>query len=287
MAKETPRLMTKNNSDQPIVLNTAHFLKMKESGEKISMITAYDYAMAKCFAASEADLILVGDSLGMVVLGYDNTLQVTLDDMIHHSKAVRRGAPDSFIITDMPYLSYHLEIRESKANAARIMVEGRANAVKLEGGSASRIEAIKAIVDCEIPVCAHIGLTPQSVNRFGGYKVQGKTAAAHEIIFQEALSVEEAGAFMLVLEGIPELLGQEISQAVKIPTIGIGAGRYTDGQVLVCNDLLGYADMRPKFVKSWADLNSVVTTAMNEYSREVKAGSFPSPEYIYYPITNK
>ncbi len=287
MAKETPRLMTKNNSDQPIVLNTAHFLKMKESGEKISMITAYDYAMAKCFAASEADLILVGDSLGMVVLGYDNTLQVTLDDMIHHSKAVRRGAPDSFIITDMPYLSYHLEIRESKANAARIMVEGRANAVKLEGGSASRIEAIKAIVDCEIPVCAHIGLTPQSVNRFGGYKVQGKTAAAHEIIFQEALSVEAAGAFMLVLEGIPELLGQEISQAVKIPTIGIGAGRYTDGQVLVCNDLLGYADMRPKFVKSWADLNSVVTNAMNEYSREVKAGSFPSPEYIYYPITNK
>ncbi|HRY84529.1 MAG TPA: 3-methyl-2-oxobutanoate hydroxymethyltransferase, partial [Candidatus Cloacimonadota bacterium] len=277
--------MTKNNSDQPIVLNTAHFLKMKESGEKISMITAYDYAMAKCFAASEADLILVGDSLGMVVLGYDNTLQVTLDDMIHHSKAVRRGAPDSFIITDMPYLSYHLEIRESKANAARIMVEGRANAVKLEGGSASRIEAIKAIVDCEIPVCAHIGLTPQSVNRFGGYKVQGKTAAAHEIIFQEALSVEAAGAFMLVLEGIPELLGQEISQAVKIPTIGIGAGRYTDGQVLVCNDLLGYADMRPKFVKSWADLNSVVTNAMNEYSREVKAGSFPSPEYIYYPIT--
>jgi len=260
---------------------------MKESGEKISMITAYDYAMAKCFAASEADLILVGDSLGMVVLGYDNTLQVTLDDMIHHSKAVRRGAPDSFIITDMPYLSYHLEIRESKANAARIMVEGRANAVKLEGGSASRIEAIKAIVDCEIPVCAHIGLTPQSVNRFGGYKVQGKTAAAHEIIFQEALSVEAAGAFMLVLEGIPELLGQEISQAVKIPTIGIGAGRYTDGQVLVCNDLLGYADMRPKFVKSWADLNSVVTNAMNEYSREVKAGSFPSPEYIYYPITNK
>ena len=279
--------MIKNKAEKPVMLNTAHFQTMKETAKKISMITAYDYAMAKCVAASDADLILVGDSLGMVVLGYDNTLQVTLDDMIHHSAAVRRGAPESFIITDMPYMSYHLSLEKTKANAARIMIEGRANAVKLEGGSASRIEAIKAIVDCEIPVCGHIGLTPQSVNKFGGYKVQGKTAAAHEIIFQEALSVEAAGAFMIVLEGIPELLGQEISASLKIPTIGIGAGRYTDGQVLVCNDLLGYADMKPKFVKTWADLNSVIIAAIDGYSQEVKSGSFPTPEYIYYPITNK
>lgn len=277
--------MKKNELETPINLNTAHFRKMKEAGQKIAMITAYDYAMAKCFAASEADLILVGDSLGMVVLGYDNTLQVTMADMIHHSAAVRRGAPDSFVITDMPYLSYHLDLNETKANAAKLMIEGRANAVKLEGGSASRIEAIEAIVDCEIPVCGHIGLTPQSVNKFGGYKVQGKTAAAHELIFQEALAVEAAGAFMLVLEGIPELLGSEITAALKIPTIGIGAGRYTDGQVLVCNDLLGYADMRPKFVKNWSDLNTIISSAIDEYTREVKAGSFPSPEYIYYPIT--
>ena len=279
--------MIKNKDSKPIQPNTGRFLTMKTSGQKISMITAYDYAMAKCFAASEADLILVGDSLGMVVLGYKNTLQVTIEDMIHHSAAVRRGAPDSFIIIDMPYMSYHLDLRTTKANAARLMLDGTANAVKLEGGSPSRIEAIKAIVDCEIPVCAHIGLTPQSVNKFGGYKVQGKTVAAHDILIQEALDVEAAGAFMLVLEGIPELLGQEISQALKIPTIGIGAGRYTDGQVLVCNDMLGYSDLKPKFVKTWAELNTTISAAFDQFDREVKEAGFPTPEYIYYPIINK
>ena len=259
---------------------------MKEAGQKIAMVTAYDYAMARCAAASAADLILVGDSLGMVVLGYDNTLQVTVEDMIYHSAAVRRGAPESFIIIDMPYMSYHLGLDATKENAARLLIDGGANAVKLEGGSASRVEAIKAIVDCEIPVCGHIGLTPQSEYRIGGYKVQGKTAAEHEILIAEALAVEAAGAFMLVLEGIPELLGKEISAAVRIPTIGIGAGRYTDGQVLVFHDLLGFSDLAPKFVRKYADLTNEIITALDGYSRDVKSGAFPAAENVYYPITN-
>ncbi|HNX38273.1 MAG TPA: 3-methyl-2-oxobutanoate hydroxymethyltransferase [Candidatus Cloacimonadota bacterium] len=263
------------------------FMTMKHEGRKISMITAYDYAMAKCVASSNADLILVGDSLGMVVLGYDNTLQVTIEDMVYHSAAVRRGAPNSFMIIDMPYMSYHLGAKQAKENAAKLLVSGAANAVKLEGGSVSRVDAIKAIVDCEIPVCAHIGLTPQSVFRIGGYKVQGKTAAEHEVLLAEALAVEAAGAFMLVLEGIPELLGKEITELVKIPTVGIGAGRYTDGQVLVCNDLLGYSDMQPKFVKQYAGLNAGIIDAIDRYSCEVKSGEFPTAEYVYYPISKE
>ncbi len=267
-------------------LNIGSFAAMKAAGEKISMITAYDYAMGKCAVQAGIDLILIGDSLGMVVLGYDNTLQVSIDDMIHHSAAVRRGAPEAFIIIDMPYMSYHLSSIQAKENAAKLLIGGGANAVKLEGGSASRVEAIKAIVDCEIPVCAHLGLTPQSVYKMGGYKVQGKSVADYEIIMAEAQAVEAAGAFMLVLEGIPELLGREISQSVKIPTIGIGAGRYTDGQVLVINDLLGHSDLLPKFVKPYSDLNSEIVRALAEYHSEVKAGIFPAEEHVYYPITN-
>jgi 3-methyl-2-oxobutanoate hydroxymethyltransferase len=267
-------------------LNIGSFAAMKAAGEKISMITAYDYAMGKCAVQAGIDLILIGDSLGMVVLGYDNTLQVSIEDMIHHSAAVRRGAPEAFIIIDMPFMSYHLSSIQAKENAARLLIGGGANAVKLEGGSASRVEAIKAIVDCEIPVCAHLGLTPQSVYKMGGYKVQGKSVADYEIIMAEALAVEAAGAFMLVLEGIPELLGRDISQSVKIPTIGIGAGRYTDGQVLVINDLLGQTDLRPKFVKTYSEINSEIIRALGEYNAEIKAGTFPAEEHVYYPITN-
>jgi len=263
------------------------FRSMKESGQKIAMLTAYDYSMARCAAQSQADLILVGDSLGMVVLGYENTLQVTIEEMIYHSAAVRRGAPNSFVIIDMPFMSYHLGLDETKANAARLLIEGGANAVKLEGGSPSRVEAIKAIVDCDIPVCAHIGLTPQSVYRIGGYKVQGKTSAEHEILLAEALAVEAAGAFMLVLEGIPELLGKEITEQVRIPTIGIGAGRYTDGQVLVYHDLLGYSEMQAKFVRRYADLNSEIRSSIDRYVSDVRDGSFPAEENVYYPITKK
>ncbi|MBW6513731.1 MAG: 3-methyl-2-oxobutanoate hydroxymethyltransferase [Candidatus Syntrophosphaera sp.] len=261
------------------------FKEMKEKGTKISMVTAYDYSMARCVAASEIDLILVGDSLGMVVLGYQTTLQVTMEDMISHSAAVRRGAPDSFIIADMPFLSFHLSPEETKANAAALVVDGGADAVKLEGGSESRLEVIEAILDCEIPVCAHIGLTPQSVHRFGGFRVQGKTPDAHERLARQALALEQAGVFMLVLEGIPEALGREISQSVGIPTIGIGAGRFTDGQVLVYHDLLGHSDLTPKFVKHYASLDSDITTALNNYCAEVREGAFPSPEHTYFPIT--
>jgi 3-methyl-2-oxobutanoate hydroxymethyltransferase len=268
-------------------LSSASFSLMKQQGRKISMLTAYDYSMARCVADSDIDLILVGDSLGMVVLGYDNTLQVTMDDIIYHSAAVRRGAPQAFIIADMPYLSYHLSDKKTKQNAAELIIKGKANAVKLEGGSASRLSAIRAIVDIEIPVCAHLGLTPQSVHRFGGYKVQGKSPEEHEAIFIQAKAIEQAGAFMLVLEGIPELLGKEISASLSIPTIGIGAGRYTDGQVLVYHDLLGYSNMQPKFVKQYANLNQSITDAINEYSAEVRNGSFPTEKHTYYPISNK
>ncbi len=265
-------------------LSSASFSTMKQRGEKISMLTAYDYATARCVSATDNDIILVGDSLGMVVLGYENTLQVTMEDMISHSAAVRRGAPEAFIIADMPYLSYHLGLEETKANAARLIIQGKANAVKLEGGSASRLAAIRAIVDIEIPVCAHLGLTPQSVHRFGGYKVQGKSPEEHEEIFIQAQEIQRAGAFMLVLEGIPEQLGKEISAALSIPTIGIGAGRFTDGQVLVYHDLLGYGDLLPKFVKRYANLEKQSIAALEEYVKEVKSAAFPAPEHIYYPI---
>jgi len=263
------------------------FAKMKDRGEKITMLTAYDFASAGAVAATDIDILLVGDSLGMVLLGYDGTLQVTMEDMISHSAAVRRGAPNKYILTDMPYMSYHLSNRETRVNAARLIKEGRADAVKLEGGSASRLQAIREIVDMEIPVCAHLGLTPQSVLRFGGFKVQGKTDLAHEEIFLQASAIEEAGAFMLVLEGIPEILGKKISESLSIPTIGIGAGRYCDGQVLVYHDMLGYSNIRPKFVKQYAQLNDEIPKAIMQYSKEVREGDFPKVEHCYYPISDK
>jgi 3-methyl-2-oxobutanoate hydroxymethyltransferase len=260
---------------------------MKERNEKISMVTAYDYSMARCVSLSGMDVILVGDSLGMVVLGYENTLMVTLDDMICHASAVRRGSPEAFIIVDLPYMTYHLGELATKQNASRVIIETGANAVKLEGGSPGRIDAIKAIIDIEIPVCAHLGLTPQSVNKFGGYKVQGKSDADYEKILSQAIEIEKAGAFMLVLEGIPELLGKEISQTLKIPTIGIGAGRYCDGQVLVYHDLLGYSPAQFKFVKRYADLEGAVVDALSNFNQEIKKGVFPASEHVYYPIQDK
>jgi len=263
------------------------FKKMKSEGKKICMITAYDYAMARCVQNSDIDLILVGDSLGMVVLGYENTLPVTMDDMVRHTAAVRRGAPNSFIIGDMPYMSYHLNLEQTKINAARLMVEGGANAVKLEGGSESRLEAISAILDCQIPVCAHIGLTPQSIHIFGGYKVQGKTPQAYEQLLKQAVTLEETGVFMLVLEGVPEALGKEVAKTLQIPVIGIGAGRYVDGQVLVNNDLLGFSDLIPKYVKTYASLDKVIVDALNHYCSEVREGIFPEEDNVYFPINEE
>ncbi len=266
------------------MLNIRSFKKMKHDHEKIVMITAYDYPSGKYVQEAGVDLILVGDSLGMVVLGYENTLKVTLDDMIHHTKATRRGADQTFMVADMPYMTYHLNLEKTKENASRLIIEGGANAVKLEGGSTARLEAIKSILDCEIPVVAHLGLTPQSIHSFGGYVVQGKNEKNHERILKQALEIEKAGAFMLVLEGIPEQLGKEITESLSIPTIGIGAGRYTDGQVLVYHDILGMADFKPKFVKQFAKLQEEIPNYIKNYCDDVKIGNFPQEENIYLPI---
>ena len=255
---------------------------MKKKGEKIAMITAYDYPSGKFVEEAQVDIILIGDSLGMVVLGYEDTLQVSVEDIIHHCKATRRGAKNTFIVADMPFMSYHLSLEETKRNAARLIIEGNANAVKLEGGSSSRIEAIKAIVDCEIPVIAHLGLTPQSVLQMGGYKIQGKRESNYIKILEQAKSIEKAGAFMLVLEGIPEKLGKEISETLLIPTIGIGAGRFTDGQVLVYHDLLGMFDEPPKFVKVYRKMNKEIIDNVKTYVNEVKSNKFPTKQHVYF-----
>lgn len=266
------------------MLNINSFKKMKQSGEKIVMVTAYDYPSGKFAQAANVDMVLVGDTLGMVVQGNDDTLGVSVDDIVYHCRACRRGANDTFIVADMPYMSFHISPEETKRNAARLITKGKANAVKLEGGSKSRLEAISAVVDCEIPVVAHLGLTPQSIHALGGFKVQGKDVVAYNKILQQAVQTEEAGAFMLVLESVPEKLGLEISKAVSIPTIGIGAGRFCDGQVLVYHDILGMADWKPKFVKQYANLSKTITNSIREYAKDVKDKNFPSDEFTYFPV---
>jgi len=264
--------------------NVKTFKKMKRDNQKIVMVTAYDYPSGKHVQESGVDVILVGDSLGMVILGYEDTLKVTLEDILHHTKAARRGADDTFIVADMPFMTFNLSLEETKKNAALLITNGGANAVKLEGGKPSRLKAIEAIVDCEIPVVAHLGLTPQSINTIGGYKVQGKKEVEFNNILNQAKEIEKAGAFMLVLEGIPEELGKKITNELSIPTIGIGAGKYTDGQVLVYHDILGMADFKPKFVKNYTQLNKVIPNKIKEFAREVKDGKFPAEENIYNPI---
>ena len=264
--------------------NVRTFKKMKNGGRKIVMVTAYDYPSGKYVQEAEVDIILVGDSLGMVILGYENTLKVTLTDILHHAKAARRGADDTFIVAHMPFMTFNLSLEDTKKNAALLITDGGANAVKLEGGKPSRLDAIRAIVDCEIPVVAHLGLTPQSINTFGGYRVQGKKEVESTEILNQAKEIEKAGAFMLVLEGIPEELGKKISEELIIPTIGIGAGKYTDGQVLVYHDILGMADFKPKFVKDYAQLNKIIPNKIKEFASEVKEGKFPAKENIYNPI---
>ncbi len=257
------------------------FKESKKNGEKLTMLTAYDYTTAKLLDESGVDSILVGDSLGMVVLGYDDTLSVTMEDMIHHSAAVARGAKNALVITDMPFMSYQTSVYDAVVNAGRLVKEGKAQAVKLEGGI-EFCEHIKAIVKASIPVCAHIGLTPQSINAFGGFKVQGKGKEEAQRLLDEARAVEEAGAFAVVLECVPEKLAKKISESISIPTIGIGAGAGCDGQVLVYQDMLAmYSDFKPKFVKQYAQVGSVMKDAFRQYIDEVKSGAFPSEEHTF------
>ena len=257
------------------------FKESKKNGEKLTMLTAYDYTTAKLLDESGVDSILVGDSLGMVVLGYDDTLSVTMEDMIHHSAAVARGAKNALVITDMPFMSYQTSVYDAVGNAGRLVKEGKAQAVKLEGGI-EFCEHIKAIVKASIPVCAHIGLTPQSVNAFGGFKVQGKGKQEAQRLLDEARAVEEAGAFAVVLECVPAKLAKKISESISIPTIGIGAGEGCDGQVLVYQDMLAmYSDFKPKFVKQYAQIGSVMKDAFRQYIAEVKSGAFPSEEHTF------
>ena len=257
------------------------FKESKKNGEKLTMLTAYDYTTAKLLDESGVDSILVGDSLGMVVLGYDDTLSVTMEDMIHHSAAVARGAKNALVITDMPFMSYQTSVYDAVVNAGRLVKEGKAQAVKLEGG-VEFCEHIKAIVKASIPVCAHIGLTPQSINAFGGFKVQGKGKEEAQRLLDEARAVEEAGAFAVVLECVPAKLAKKISESISIPTIGIGAGAGCDGQVLVYQDMLAmYSDFKPKFVKQYAQIGSVMKDAFRQYIDEVKSGAFPSEEHTF------
>ena len=254
----------------------ATFQKMKNEGTKISMLTAYDYSTAKLVDAAGINSILVGDSLGMVMLGYEDTLSVTMEDMIHHTAAVARGAKDALVIGDMPFMSYEVSVEQAVTNAGRLMKEGRANAVKLEGG-VRVAEQIKAITKAGIPVCAHIGLTPQSVNAFGGFKVQGKTEEGAQQMIEDALAIQEAGAFAVVLECVPAKLAALISEKLTIPTIGIGAGAGCDGQVLVYQDMLGmFQDYVPKFVKHFANAGEMMVQAFKDYDQEVKAGTYPT-----------
>lgn len=259
----------------------ATFQEMKTAGEKISMLTCYDYSTAKIMDEAGVNSLLIGDSLGNVVLGYEDTLSVTMEDMIHHTRPVARAAKNALVIADMPFMSYQASIYDAVMNAGRLVKEGRANAVKLEGG-AEVCEQIKAIVAAGIPVCAHLGLTPQSINAFGGHKVQGKTADAARKIVEDAKLCEEAGAFALVLECIPADLAAVITKALTIPTIGIGAGPYCDGQVLVYQDMLAlFSDFRPKFVKPYASLGEQMAQAFKDYDAEVKSGAFPAEEHCF------
>lgn len=262
-------------------ITVANLKKMKEENNKITMLTCYDYSTAKLMDAAGVEILLVGDSLGNTMLGYENTLPVTMEDMIAHTAAVSRGAENALILGDMPFLSYQTSVYDAVKNAGRFMKEAGANAVKLEGG-ARVCPQIRAIVEADIPVCAHIGLTPQSVNAFGGFKVQGKSVDAARTLIEDAKRVEDAGACMVVLEGIPAKLAEIITDAVSIPTIGIGAGAGCDGQVLVYQDMLGmFTDYVPKFVKQFANVGEVMTQAFTDYMQEVKAGTFPAREHTY------
>ncbi|MBS4217328.1 3-methyl-2-oxobutanoate hydroxymethyltransferase [Bacillus sp. FJAT-49711] len=260
---------------------TTDFSKMKKSGEKIAMVTAYDYPQAKLAEQAGVDMLLVGDSLGMVVLGYESTIPVTLQDMIHHTKAVKRGAANTFIVSDLPFMTYHVSKEEALRSAAALMQKGGAHAVKVEGGG-EVINTIRTLTAAGVPVMAHLGLTPQAVGVLGGYKVQGKSAEAASHLVDEAIKCQKAGAFSIVLECIPKQLAHLVSAKLDIPTIGIGAGNGTDGQVLVYHDLLTFGVERvPKFVKQYGDINTLTKESIQQYVAEVKKSSFPEEQHSF------
>lgn len=257
-------------------------IEMKRRGGKITALTAYDYSFARILDEAGVDILLVGDSLGSVIQGHENTLPVTLEEMIYHTRAVARGRKRALVVADMPFLSFQISLEEAKRNAGRVVQEAGAEAVKLEGG-VRMVEVIEAIAEMGIPVMGHVGLTPQSIHQFGGYKVQGKEKEQSEAILQDALAVEDGGAFSVVLEGIPVDLARQITERLSIPTIGIGAGVHCDGQVLVMHDMLGLFDMyRPKFVKRYADLKGVITEAVKSYIAEVREGKFPDEGHSFH-----
>jgi len=257
------------------------FKNFKKENKKISMLTAYDYSTAKIFDECNINGILIGDSLGMVVKGEEDTLSVTVDEIIYHTKAVKKGAKNALIVSDMPFLSYHVSVEQAVLNAGRLVKEGGAHAVKLEGG-AHVIKQIEAIVNAQIPVMGHLGLTPQSVNAFGGFKVQGKNEETVKKLIEDAKLIEKAGAFAIVLEGIPGKAAEIITNSISIPTIGIGAGKECDGQILVYQDMLGmFSDFVPKFVKQYANLGSVMREAVCNYIDEVQNKSFPEEKHTF------
>lgn len=257
------------------------FKQSKQQGRKISMLTAYDYSTAKLMDEAGINAILVGDSLGNVVLGYEDTLSVTMEDMIHHGAAVARGAKNAMVVVDMPFMSYQTSVYDAVVNAGRLMKEGRASAVKLEGGK-EVCPQVKAITEAGIPVMGHLGLTPQSINALGGHRVQGKTQQAAQKLLDDARALQEAGAFAVVLECVPEKLAEKVTKELEIPTIGIGAGAGCDGQVLVYQDMLGmFSDFTPKFVKKFANVGQVMKEAFKSYIDEIQQGSFPSQEHCY------
>ncbi|MBF7082801.1 3-methyl-2-oxobutanoate hydroxymethyltransferase [Desulfallas sp. Bu1-1] len=260
-------------------VTTATFRKYHAEGKKITMLTAYDYPMAKLVDAAGIDAILVGDSLGNVVLGYGSTIPVTMDDMVHHVKAVARGVQRAMVVADMPFLSYHVSREESLRNAGRLLQETGAQAVKMEGGR-EIAETVRAITGAGIPVMGHLGLTPQSIYQMGGYKVQGKDEEAARKLLEDARALEKAGAFSVVLECVPTPLAKLITESIGIPTIGIGAGPYCSGQVLVTQDMLGfYGQFSPKFVKRYANLHETIMQGLQSYRKEVESGAFPGPEH--------
>ena len=255
---------------------------MKERGEKLVCLTAYDYCFARILDEAGIDLLLVGDSLGSVVQGHDSTLPVTVEDIIYHTRAVIRGRRRALVVSDMPFMTFQLGVDEAKRNAGRLIQEGGAESVKLEGG-VTQAATIEALVKMGVPVMGHVGLTPQSVHQFGGYRIQGRGEADARAILDDAMAVEQSGAFAVVLEGIPVQLAREITQRVSIPTIGIGAGMHCDGQILVVHDMLGlFDDFTPKFVKQYADLKHTIGGAVQSYMEEVRTEAFPAEEHTFH-----
>ncbi|EGT5369334.1 3-methyl-2-oxobutanoate hydroxymethyltransferase [Clostridioides difficile] len=257
------------------------FKNAKYEGKKLSMLTAYDYSIAKIMDDCDINGILIGDSLGMVIKGEENTLSVTIDEIIYHTKAVKNGVKNALIVSDMPFLSYHVSIEDAVKNAGRLIKEGGAHAVKLEGGS-NVIKQIESIVNAQIPVMGHLGLTPQSVNSFGGFKVQGNTSETARQLIEDAKLIEKAGAFSIVLEGVPTKIAEMVTNSISIPTIGIGAGINCDGQILVYQDMLGmFGDFVPKFVKQYANIGDIMKYSIKNYILEVNTGAFPQEKHSF------